>query len=74
MILANPIRDFLGKAAHYAKEQKNKELNLLEADILAIEQQLIDMRRKGLISEDAAYLESRLGTLKHIVKYKKEGY
>ncbi len=67
------MRDFLAKASHHAKQQKLTQLNILEADLIVAQEDFLDIQKR-LSRETIVAVESKLQTLRDIVKNKKKEY
>lgn len=73
MILFNPAKQFLLKAAPYAKEVKKQELNQIEADVMIIEEQFFRIQHK-FSPEVLTTFENKIYDLKRIIKHKKDEF
>ena len=71
MILFNPAREFLLKAAPYAKEIKKQELNQIEAEVMIIEENFFKIQHK-FPPEVLTAFENKIYNLKRIIKNKKQ--
>ena len=72
MKFSNPLRDFYIKVGKYAREIRLRDLNLLEADLMLAEQQLMTTQKITHVPRDvAASVENRISTIKDMIKNKK---
>lgn len=71
MMLTNPIKDFLIKAAPHAKQCKIKELNYIEAELIMMEEEIMNLNRNGMLPGDVGFLIRKIDDLKNTVRSKR---
>jgi len=71
MMLTNPIHDFLRKVGSPAKQCKVKELNYLEAELIMMEEEIINLNKNGMLPGDVGFLIQKIDELKNVVKGKR---
>jgi len=72
MMLLNPTREFFIKAATHAKQQRMSELNSLEADLIILEESVIELRQKGIRSRHIDTIETNIEELKRMIREKRQ--
>jgi site-specific recombinase XerC len=72
MIFPNAVRDFLAKSYVYTQQNRIKELNYLEAELIMLDEDLITLKGKGTIKQDITPLQVQISRLKLAVKDKKK--
>lgn len=72
MTLLNPTREFFIKAAMHAKQQRMSDLNSLEADLIILEEGVIELRQKGIRSRHIDTIETSIEGLKKVIREKKQ--
>lgn len=71
MMLTNPILDFLKKASPHAKQCKIKELNYMEAELIMMEEEIMNLNARGILPGDVNFLIKKIEELKNDVKLKR---
>jgi hypothetical protein len=71
MMLTNPIHDFLKKASPHAKQCKIRELNYLEAELIMMQEEIINLNKNGALPGDIGFLIQKIDELKNVVKGKR---
>ena len=71
MMLTNPINDFLIKAAPHAMQCKVKELNYIEAELIMMEEEIMNLNAKGILPGDIGSFMQKIQDLKNIVRSKR---
>jgi hypothetical protein len=72
MIFPNAVRDFLAKAYVHTQQNRVKELNYLEAELIMLDEELITLKGKGSITQDITPMQIQISRLKLAVKDKKK--
>jgi len=70
-MLINPVKDFISKASIHAKEDKLKQLNYMEAELIMLEEDVIRLKMNGLIPDSMNYFQVQINELKRLVRKKK---
>jgi hypothetical protein len=68
MIFANPLRDFFHRAVVHAKKNRMSELNLLEAELIMMEEKLLEITSNNFNLTGIKDLEARIDNLKKIIR------
>jgi hypothetical protein len=71
MMLTNPIKDFLIKASPHAKQCKVKELNYIEAELIMMEEEIMNLNAKGILPGDMGPFMRKIQELKNLVRNKR---
>ena len=70
MMLTNPARDFFVKAVPIAKQNRITELNYIEAELIMMEEDILELKRREIIPDDG-FLEQKIDELKDVVRSKR---
>jgi hypothetical protein len=72
MMFPNAVRDFLAKAYVHTQQNRVKELNYLEAELIMLDENLITMKGNGTIKQDITPMQIQISRLKLAIKDKKK--
>lgn len=72
MIFPNAVRDFLAKAYVHTQQNRIKELNYIEAELMMLDDDILTMKGNGTIKQDITPLQIQISRLKMAIKDKKK--